>query len=76
MFSDSSQKYGTIKSFRSQKRRDLEQCSKFIQSFTVVESCRIFSTNGLVLSEVVLYIERSKNLEKKNVITVQKMHLP
>ena len=32
--------------------------------------------NVLIPSEVFLYVERSKNLEKKYVITVQKIHLP
>ena len=33
--------------------------------------------NGLILSEVFLYMERSKNQEKKYIITVQKkFHLP
>ena len=31
-----------------------------------------FRQNGLILSEVFLYMERSKNLEKINIITVQK----
>ena len=35
-----------------------------------------FRQNGLILSEDFVYIERSKNLEKKYVINVQKIHLP
>ena len=37
---------------------------------------RLVRQNVLILSEVSLYMERSKNLEKKYVITVQKIHLP
>ena len=35
----------------------------------------LFQLNSLILSEVLLYVERSKNLEK-DVITMQKIHLP
>ena len=34
-----------------------------------------FRQNGLILSEVFLHMERSKNYEKKYIITVQKIHL-
>ena len=36
----------------------------------------LFRPNCLILSEVVLYMERSKNHEKNYIITVQKIHLP
>ena len=35
----------------------------------------LFIQNGLILSEVFLYMERSKNFENKYDITVQKNHL-
>ena len=35
-----------------------------------------FRQNGLIPLEVFLYMERSKNHEKKNIITAQKSHLP
>ena len=43
-------------------------------SFKVVESCLIFfRKHGLILSEVFRYIERSKDFEKKGLISVQKV---
>ena len=42
-------------------------------AFKVVDSCRIFSTKWSDTFRSFLYLERSKNLEKQYVITVQKI---
>ena len=48
-------------------------CDEFeSQLLRLLTHVRLVRQNVLILSEVSLYVERSKNLEKKYVITVQK----
>ena len=47
-------------------------CSFFVELLRLLTHVGLVRQNVLILSEVSLYVEKSKNLEKKYVITVQK----
>ena len=54
------------------KENDLKNNVICKVSSRLLTHVRLVRQNVLILSEVSLYVERSKNLEKKYVITVQK----
>ena len=55
-------------------KRFIDSCdeAEIISKLRLLTHVRLVRQNVLILSDVSLYVERSKNLEKKYVITVQK----
>ena len=54
----------------------LFNCVTNFSSLRLLTHVGLFRQNCLIFSEVVLYMERSKNHEKNYLITVQKIDLP
>ena len=63
--------------YESKESRESNNHTKRLNwsSFKVIDTCQIFRKQGLILSEVFLYTEKSKNL-KKYFRTVQKKNSP